>query len=259
MNKEAMKPSNEELTEALKLLFKINPKIGRILGWTMACFIQDQIIENYGLFPILSLSGEPGSGKTAVSKVVSALHGNTHDPIIPAGNTQFAITRKITDLPSPVIIDQLNPKYLKKDHYWWVISTLKGIYKGAVQIVGTFRGVKGKKPIVPCVVITETPLEEDLKERCIEIKFDLPDRAAYKGFRLLGEIDLLQFAPVFKKQASILTNDQVKKWLDKYDNHSCEQYNGAVVEVGLLFLRHVIKQLDLNCVRQFNDMKNYTY
>jgi hypothetical protein len=257
MNKEAMRGfvssnlSNEELTKALKLLFKINPKIGSILGWAMACHIKPQIASVFSGFPILALQGEPFSGKTATSWVIAKLCG-TAVPVrlnLVTSTLPQLVKHLSSSKTLPVLLDEFNPNKVMTKPYLDALEALKSSYTNVAYSAGKIRAsVKA-----PCIVISENPiLDLRLKERCIEVRFEKPGNVAKKSFYKLEQLHFTKLAEIFAEEAAKITVDQVKKWVATYPLDSLQQVNLAVISVGLLFLRHVIKQLNFNCVRQFN-------
>lgn len=88
--------------------------LGKVIGWTTACFFRMMFHKVYGQFPLLHVNGAAGAGKTSLVKLVANLHYYLQEPKnLTPGSTTFAIKEAMAASASiPLIIDEFKPHEL---------------------------------------------------------------------------------------------------------------------------------------------------
>jgi hypothetical protein len=128
-------PISPACNEAFALLLKSNRPnfIAATLGWFLTTHIKQHIYQLEQRFPLLCLSGTPGTGKNATTKVmmrVCGVEGEAAKWTLEAPNaTKLPFQQALSNSSTiPRIINELNPKSLDNRHYRMVLEILKAAY-----------------------------------------------------------------------------------------------------------------------------------
>ena len=272
-------------SKTLKSLFAINDaqRIGLIIGWTMACFLKEHIFTFKPEFPLLSLHGEPGSGKTSTARIIGSLHGVDYStefsPVNLAGSTPFAVWNFIAESKTgPRLVEEFNKSKLDKPgSYNGYIETFKATYNNHAHSQGYITNGKNHGtnqrgtavmsiPMTgPTVLCSEQSIADvALVERCLQVRFTsnrtgkemlafkavTPFLKDLKGFAKVAYGEAL--ATSVKEVEDRLTSmsDKVSSQIEKTRPRHCFE----TMFLGLDFLRRIIDKYELDCVEEFDQM-----
>lgn len=113
-----------ELQHGLLNLMRINEPlpVAQMFAWYMACHIKQHLIYNNKEFPLLSVSGNAGSGKTKGNELMaSIIHGSEYhkgaSPTMLPSVTPFVLwSTAASSKTTPVLWDEYNQSKLKKKY-----------------------------------------------------------------------------------------------------------------------------------------------
>lgn len=183
--KDAPKLSAEDSDDVkvTKDIFKVNEHwiCSTFVGWVAATALKPHITSITNEFPLLSVTGRPGTGKTTIASLMADLagcsYGQTGEPAS-ANSTAAAVERYIAGSTStPRILDECNAPAFKTNPK--LLETLKMCYNSLEVIKGNVAGGSGGRNAVatrsvrmtgPIMFISEQPQQDDaLKQRSIEL------------------------------------------------------------------------------------------
>lgn len=170
--------------------------IAQTLGWFVACHLKSHLVDLYNQFPILSVWGNAGSGKSKTIEVYSALCGLDpikDTPVNVATPTAYAILEYAASTTTvPRIMEEYNRSKMLYKNYTMVGETLKAAWGGETIAKGnlarrsnqaggrTGAYVEAIKVSAPCCTVSEqAPEMPALIHRSIQVMFkqaDLEDK-----------------------------------------------------------------------------------
>lgn len=176
-------PENPDDVRAAKAIFKINEGwiCASMVGWMAATAIKPHVMGLFNEFPLMAVTGLPGSGKTTLSAIMADLAGcafkQTDEPAT-ATSTQAFIERYIAGSTSvPRIIDEANDPAFRSNPK--LLETLKGVWNGLEMgksgyEQGSALATRSVKLTGPVLYISEQPRSDDaLRQRSIEMFLSL--------------------------------------------------------------------------------------
>ena len=169
-----------------KELFKINdPWIcASLVGWMASTALKPHIMGINNEFPLLGITGRPGTGKTTLASLVADIagctYGQTGEPAS-ANSSQAFIERYIAGSTStPRILDEMNAPAIRANPK--LVETVKGVWNGLEVGKGTIGGSAAMSAVAtrsvkltgPVAYISEQPQQDDaLRQRSIEVILDM--------------------------------------------------------------------------------------
>ncbi len=173
--------SEEERSLAQKLipeLFNLNTPevIVPIIGWFVAAPLRPVIRKLAGAFPLLSVSGTQGSGKTSlVTEVLWPLLGAKITEPYGVNDTKFAQVRILSSSASfPVVLDEYRPSEMARESRDHLHTLLRSLTGGAVAERGKTDFVNARFDLhAPVCLIGESrPIDGAMLERMIPVCLD---------------------------------------------------------------------------------------
>ena len=276
--------SRDEISRILKLILAMNePKrIGLALGWFMANFLQEHILAKMPEWPLLSLHGEPGSGKTSTAAVLGWLHGVDYrrggSPLNLPNATPYVVWAMIASTTTvPRIMEEYNRSKMLKNYdgfgenfkmAWNKHSATRGTIRtdrahGVNEIGANSVQIPLTGPIVIC---SEQEITMPaLVERTMQIRFTkqaMLDPAHERAFVQLEDSfePLRPFAKTCYAEALAMTEEDAWELLRKQRSRVPASLMGRprhcyeVCFMGLDFLRYVVERNQLDCLTELDDM-----
>lgn len=151
------------------------------IGWVAATALKPHITSINNEFPLLAVTGKPGTGKTTIASLMADLAGCTYgqsgEPAS-ANSTAAAVERYIAGSTStPRILDECNAPAFRSNPK--LLETLKMCYNSLEVIKGNVAGGSAGQSAIatrsvrmtgPLMYISEQPQQDDaLRQRSIEV------------------------------------------------------------------------------------------
>ena len=276
------------VTKALKNLLLINQphKVGQMLGWSMSCFLQEHMLAFRPEFSLVSLHGEPGSGKTTTAALFAALHGVDYllkaSPINLPNSTRFVVWSYIAESTTvPRLFEEYNRSKMPKlyDEYG---EMFKSSYNKHSVTRGTISTDKrhGVTPIGansvqirlagPIMICSEQEITTPaLVDRTVQTRYSKAEKADPKYTQALEELSpiitsLSAFAKSTYGEVLQLTVETVRVWFE-------EQESSVPAEIvdrprrgykqcfmGLRFFKYIIDKFGLDVGEEFELVRTKT-
>lgn len=266
------KKGNSEADEAMYNLLNINhpQEVALLMGWFAACHLKAHISALYNQFPVLSVWGSAGSGKSVTISLMSWINGTDYTmrdtPVNVSNITPFALLEYASSTTTvPRILEEYNKSKMRSASWKGVGEMLKAAWNSETVLRGGLAeknsnsrtgGTVNKIPITsPLLVVSEQELEMPaLQERSIRVKLSKGRRkgkqknlrAANKGRKHLRTIGKALMATTLQTNS-----DQVDDWFQSTEEFLSEdledrpRYSLQVAMVGLKFLESVLTELEL--------------
>jgi hypothetical protein len=258
---------DEDADDALSALLSINRplEIAMVAGWCCACHLKTQLMSSYHQFPVLSIWGGAGAGKSVTASLVTWLNGTdymTRDTAVNVANiTEFAIREYAASTTTiPRILEEYNKSKMRMSTYKVVGETLKASWNGERVLRGTIgSGGSGSRtgatlseiPISsPMLVISEQELDMPaLVERSLRVRLSKDSRkgrqealkVASRGRESLRKIGKAMMATALQTSTKDIEDlmDSLECKLS-YDIDDRPRYSNLVAYLGLVFMRKVV-------------------
>ena len=269
-------PGDQELDEALLALMKTRtPSPASLLvGWHVACHFKTQLMESFHQFPLMSLWGTSGSGKTTSWRLFSALNGLDHmrsDMFDCSMSTSWAMGYMASSSVSvPVCFDEHNKaQYKSASIATFLQSLLKASYganrigKGVVNpnkssVYGA--QMSQLRVTAPCAVISEEPLDQydAIEQRTVTVGLALRNKSN-QALQTLAPLHhrLMELARALMQLSLVSETPEVDKYMRDCINHTNKVmgyslsfldrpvYNYAICHLGLGYLLRACNSLDM--------------
>lgn len=264
-----------EVSKLISAMTKVNSpsRVAQVLGWTMACFLKPLIFTFRNEFPLLSLHGEPGSGKTSTACLFAGLHGVDYNlefsPLNLPATTAFPVWTFIaqsTTVPRP--LEEFNKSKMPRNYDSYA-ENFKACWNEHAVSRGTLSNVKANggsptgaaiqeiKLTGPVMICSEQEITMvALVERTIQVRFSRQDKdcpAYVEAFEFASsrKEELRGFAKACYLEAISLSTDEVKGWIEiaaayvPTEISARPRYSYQVVLAGLMFLEKVCQRYEL--------------
>jgi hypothetical protein len=265
---------SEAVDVALSSLLSSNQEavVARIGGWYAACHLKPHIMQFFHQFPILSLWGAAGSGKTMSATLWACLSGLRYHSAsgIAAssvgGMSKFALLDMCTTTTTvPRLLDEFNQSKLKQD-YAYASEILKAAWngsnmpRGTLDKTGNMRGRLGASTIElpissPLVFMSEQSLPEPAQQqRAISVYLTRRHRegksesfweAEKRSDRLLDVAKAMVMEALTTSPAQV--QQELQTILESLDSRMDDRrrFSESVVILGLKFLGKVCTRNNL--------------
>lgn len=202
-NCESAKKGDEQLDHALFCLLNstLPHYAALIAGWNVACHSKAHIMHHVKQFPILSLWGNAGSGKSVTAALFTWLNGtdfhgedsSVHVPSI----TDYALREFCsTTTTIPRILEEFNKSKIRKPGlYEMVVETIKSAWEGSATLRGALGGnskanqgrISAKIVSIPMsaplIVVSEQELEVPaVRDRTLRVHLTEKSKAGRENF-----------------------------------------------------------------------------
>ena len=177
------------VTETLKQLLQVNTPyvVSQLLGWFSSCHLKQHFMATYSQFPLLSVWGNAGSGKTSVSTLFAWLNGcnySLEDSAVSMSSiTPWAMIRYCSSTSTvPRILEEYNKSKISPHKYDQLGETMKMAWNGQVIARGALKrssvngGGRGATvteiPIrAPLLIVSEqAPQMPALQQRSVQVQ-----------------------------------------------------------------------------------------
>lgn len=287
LNAPMPQPNDEQVAKTLRSLMSINTPVnmGTLIGWHVACHFKTHLVKEFNQFPILSVWGPAGVGKTMTATQVCFLNGcdytGEHSPIDTAGASEWALIDYCSSTTTaPRILDEANESKMKRKYFQFaeVLKSAWGnltINRGTVSKAGgSTRGRTGARTVripisAPLITISEQSLTMPaLQQRSVQVFLTTDargehERAAFEYVTDHRE-DLIKIGKALMIQALTTQSKDLKKLIleqrdlvpKAYDDRP--RYSFAVVLAGLKMLRHLCHDMGYLVLDKIDEMYNAT-
>lgn len=169
--------------------------IGTIVGWVCSTHLKEHLNESIRQFPLLSIYGPAGSGKTSLASVLSSLGCADYrvKPMVVGEQTPYPIRQAVWETTTvPRIFDEAGSNKCNKRRWEMVRGLLKACYQGSMMQTGMLdpkkklfeaAGVKTsqQRASSPMIYLSTAPQdgETELLERSVEI--GIPKNMRFEG------------------------------------------------------------------------------
>ncbi len=179
---------DEEADKALLALCNMNKSthIAQMLGWMAACHIKQHLFTATGCFPLLSLVGAPGTGKTAQAQLMANIAGLSPDVTGAAISCESSNPKPIKYLLKssttiPRILDEVNGSRMRSEKWQEINGILKAAWGNQVAAQGAVKNnqvvIETDRLSAPVVILSEEPQSEAaLLTRLLNIPLTHADR-----------------------------------------------------------------------------------
>ena len=265
--------ADAEVDKALYHLLRINQKyeVGMMVGWCVAAHFKTHLMYLYNQFPVLSLWGSAGSGKSMTAGLVTWLNGTDYmseDSGVSAPSTSHygMLDYLASTTTVPRIVEEFNKSKMTTSSYKDIGERIKQVWNGEAALKGRVQSGRSMGRIAaetvaipltaPVIVISEQEIEMPaLQERSLRLHLTKRKRASSRDhFRLAkkGRKHLRQLGKAIMANALTTSLESIEQLMDKAGEHLPEdmddrpRYSQQVALLGLWRLREICAQLHLS-------------
>jgi len=169
--------------------------MGKMLGWTVACYFAPLFQKVYGRFPMLHVYGPSGNGKTDTTRGLMRFFYHKADAVetTPA-SSPFALQQLAAGSASiPLLFDEWKPHTMNSDKLNQFRALLRDLYNakeiqrggGSKVVKDNFNALSTLKLQAPVVFVAEAPeTETAIVERAVMVSFRrLSGRAQVEAYK----------------------------------------------------------------------------
>lgn len=239
------------------------PVVALALGWFVACHLKAHLRELYGQFPLLSLWGASGSGKSRLAEILGCLHGINffqHSKTNCTSLNQFRAVELLSGSASvPRLCEEYNKDKMAEHQYVMLGELFKALWnceaaqRGAV-LPGQRTAVSIDIPLTsPCCILSEQQIKMPaLMERTLIVKMTKVGRNKDAMAKVMGGRGrLMQLGQHLMQAALKLPLAKVEKMLEleqeavgfQFDDRP--RYSLMVVHMALRWLSEICADLRL--------------
>lgn len=274
---------DEKATEALTCLMKVNSDdvVAQLVGWFCACHLKAHFMRRYTQFPLLSIWGNAGSGKSASASLFTWLNGVDyavgHGALNLSSLTKWAMINYCSGTTTvPRQLEEYNKSKMSQRDYDFAGEVMKAAWNANVMGRGTIskssangRGRTGAEMVElaitsPLVIMSEqAPQMAALQQRSIQVMLSTEGKKGrVADFNRASELrqSLAQMAKAMVLQALTTPIEWVEVQMNEVSPHvpttfmERPRYSYQVLLVGLRFLEAVCKDLQLPVVDRINEL-----
>ena len=274
---------DKEVAKAISNLMNINSKVAvaQIIGWFAACHLKNHFMVQYSQFPLLSLWGNAGCGKTMTAALMAWINGLDFSQEDSVNNlssaTPFALMYYCSGTTTlPRLLDEYNKSKMTRRSYNFCGEVMKATWNGQVISRGTINqssaNGKGRSGASvdemqmsgPLVVMSEqAPDMPALQQRSIQIMLKEADREGKDvAFEYANDNrdQLLKLAKALTISALTTDVEWIQESMAEFKKvvpHNIidrPKYSYQLVLTGLKFLKKVCDDLQLGVSDQIDDL-----
>lgn len=264
--------------QALANLCKSNqqPVMAISLGWIAACHLKQHLREAYGQFPLLSLWGGSGAGKSKLAELLVTLHGLNCNQRSKANMTGMKTAFNAVELLSgtttvPRLCEEYNRDKIPEHQYLMLGELFKALWNSESSSRGTV--VQGQRSPVsieipltsPALILSEQQIKMPaLLERTLVVKMIKAGRNREAFFKAQdGRQHLMRLGQRLMQGALRLPISKVEQMVEmqgacvgtQFDDRP--RYSLMVVHMGLAWLIETCTQLRMqDSVHELTVIKN---
>jgi PII-like signaling protein len=274
----AMPTENDEVMDyALwNLLQCSTPEtVATLIGWHVACHFKAHLMRRFQQFPLLSLWGNAGAGKSMTSSLYTWLNGTDyHGMGMDSGVnltsiTEYALREYVSNVTTiPRVLEEFNKSKIQQQSrsmYTTIHEMIKAAWGGETVLRGTLGGGRSKgrtganvietNITAPLIVISEQRLDTDaIRQRSIRIELTEKKREGRKHFYEEAKFHrekLRVFGKALMFKALTTESMEVYEWINSYADsvppklQDRPRYSLQVVLMGLQICAEVMEKLGL--------------
>ncbi|WHM52741.1 hypothetical protein vBVpaS1601_48 [Vibrio phage vB_VpaS_1601] len=177
-----LNPNDKDDVRVCKDIFKVNEAwvCATMVGWMSATALKPHITSINNEFPLLAVTGRPGTGKTTIASLMADLagctYGQTGEPASANSSPAFIERYIATSTSTPRLLDECNMPAFRSNPK--LLETMKMVWNGLEIGKGSVAGSSAKAAIAtrsirmsgPLAYISEQPQQDDaLRQRSIEV------------------------------------------------------------------------------------------
>lgn len=278
--------ADQGLDETLTDLLNSNSPeaVALMAGWFCACHLKQHIGYVFHQFPLLSLWGAAGSGKTESATMYLTLNGVSYHST--GGSTAFSVPgmTKFTLLQTcsttstiPRLLDEYNPAGMAPAEYNYAGEVMKSAWSGQVMTRGALNsnsnvsGRTGARVVEieissPIVLMSEqAPAKPALQQRAISVYLTRTNRdGCTEPFKRAKKHSdrLIPLAKALMQKALTKSPAEVRNKVDSYvDRLSLKiddrpKFSYSVIQYGLEFLQEVCEELELTSAGKVQELRD---
>ena len=265
---------DEDVSETLLDLMHVNTPlaVSQMLGWFSACHLKLHLMKRYKQFPLLSLWGAAGSGKSMTSALFAWLNGSDfsmeNSPFSMASITPWAMISYCSSTTTvPRILEEYNKSKIVSSRYAQLGEFMKMAWGGQAVARGGIKKTNanggGSGSVVhetilssPLLLISEqAPDSPALQQRCVQVQLNPADIHGRETafFTAVAEQERLkQMAKALVYSALSTDIEWVEETMEQADALLTEElrdrprYSYQVIVLGLIFFKKVCMDLKLS-------------
>lgn len=272
-------PGDPASDRALAALLRVNQpvEVGLIVGWCAAAHLKCHLMQLYSQFPILSLWGSAGAGKSVTANLTTYLNGTDYLGKDSGVNTPSSKPWGLLDYVSstttvPRILEEYNKSKMGPGQYKEVGERLKQSWGAETALRGRPGGHSLSRlnaetiaiPLTsPVIVMSEQEIEMPaIQERSVAVHLTKQKRAGRREHFTVARNGRLQLRGIGKAMMAdaLATNlEEVEQLMDKASELLPElmddrpRYSMQVIFTGLWSLRRTVERLQLtNSLRELD-------
>lgn len=275
----AMPKENDEIMDyALWNLLNTNTPetVAALVGWHVACHFKSHLMRRFQQFPILSIWGNAGAGKSMTSSLFTWLNGTDyHGMGMDSGVnltsiTEYALREYVSNVTTiPRVLEEFNKSKIQQQSrsmYTTIHEMIKASWGGETVLRGTLGGGRSKGRIganvietnitAPLIVISEQRLDTDaIRQRSVRIELTEKKRAGRKDFYEQAKLHrdkIRVFAKALMFKALMTDSLDVYERINSYAElvppklQDRPRYSLQIILMGLQLCAEVMESLGLN-------------
>jgi len=277
--------NKEQLDQTLLDMLNSNSKeaVALMAGWFSACHLKAHIHNVFHQFPLLSIWGAAGSGKSESAALWLTLNGVSYhgagggSSFSVPGMTKYALLHQCSSTTTiPRLLDEYNPTKMDKYLYTYAGELMKSSWSGQSSARGTLssggnvQGRTGATTIQievssPLVVMSEqAPGLPAFKQRSISVYLTRAHReGCTEPFHRAKQNSntLLPLAEAMMKRALRTQLSEVRANVEGYQNGLSRKiddrprFSFAVLKYGLQFLEDTCRELGLKSADKVKELR----
>lgn len=260
---------DKEADHAVTSLLKMNRplEMGLIIGWCAACHFKAHLMHLYNQFPVLSLYGSAGAGKSITAGTATWINGTDYlsqdSGVNAPSSTHYGVLDYVSNVTTiPRIIEEYNKSKMSPGAYkdvgerikqaWGAETALRG--KPGTRPMGRVNAESVAIPITaPLIVMSEQEIEMPaIQERSVRVHLTKAKRAGRREHYEVARRNrmmLRNFGKAMMAESLATTFEDIEKLMDRASDLLPEmmddrpRYSMQVILLGLWKMKEVLVNL----------------